>query len=126
MSEKSIHKKLLLKPLESLLPILPPQGYPDTPGPLPADILLEEPPKRGDFAQVFESSFAELMNRLPALESYVKPGEINWISYPRETSGIKTDLNRDIIQPEAELHGWTPVSMFSIDSTRSNFRVKRT
>lgn len=125
MSEKTIIEKLLFKPGKSLLLIHPPQGYLDTIGPLPADCILVNPPEKADVVQVFVSSLSDLSLQLPVLDSYIKPGGIIWICYPKRTSGIKTDINRDIIWHEAEPLGWKPVSMFSIDPTWSAFRVKR-
>lgn len=116
---------MLLKPGRSLLLLNPPEDYLSSLGSLPEGCRLVSPPEKSDIAQVFITSLEQLMDQLPLLETYIQPGGILWICYPKSASGTKTDINRDIIWKQAQPFGWTPVSMFSIDSTWSAFRVKK-
>lgn len=79
----------------------------------PADVLL-----------VFIKTLAELAGLIPFGAELLKPGGIAWLAYPKKTSRMKTDLNRDIIWAYLITVGWTGVSMISIDDTWSGFRLK--
>lgn len=125
MSEKTTIEKMHLKPGRSLLLVNPPEGYLESLGSLPPGCQLVTPPEKADVAQVFITSLEQLMTQLSLLESYIQPGGVMWLCYPKGTSGAKTDINRDIIWKQAQPFGWTPVSMFSIDTTWSAFRVKK-
>jgi len=48
----------------------------------------------------------------------------DWISYPEQTSKIKTDLNRDILWKLMEKHGLVRVAMISIDNVWSAMRFR--
>jgi len=48
-----------------------------------------------------------------------------WISYPKGTSKVETDINRDIIWKIGEGLGLKPVAMISIDPVWAAFRLKK-
>jgi hypothetical protein len=48
-----------------------------------------------------------------------------WISYPKGTSKMETDINRDIIWKIGEGLGLKPVAMISIDPIWAAFRLKK-
>jgi hypothetical protein len=58
--------------------------------------------------------------------SYKKSHEkdILWVAYPKGSSKISTDLNRDILHKEMGRLGFTGVSLVSIDDTYSAMRFK--
>ena len=47
-----------------------------------------------------------------------------WFAYPKGTSNIKTDINRDIIRVTGEEFGITTVTAISIDDTWSALRFR--
>lgn len=55
---------------------------------------------------------------------YLKPDGMFWISYPKQTSKVKTDLNRDILWKLMEKHGLAGVAMISIDNVWSAMRFR--
>ena len=54
----------------------------------------------------------------------VEPDSILWFAYPKSTSGIKTDINRDIIRVTGEQYGITTVTAISINHTWSALRFR--
>ena len=48
-----------------------------------------------DWVQVFVRSKAELDRLVPKAAQTLKPGAMLWISFPKGSSGIQTDLTRD-------------------------------
>ena len=63
-----------------------------------------------------------LKKRLKQIES----DSVFWIAYPKGTSGIKTDINRDTLRAKAEEYGITTVTAVSIDDTWSALRFRPT
>lgn len=55
---------------------------------------------------------------------HIEPDSILWFAYPKGTSGIKTDINRDLLRETAEEHGITTVTAISIDDTWSALRLR--
>lgn len=55
---------------------------------------------------------------------HIEPDSVLWFAYPKGTSGIKTDINRDILRETAEEHGITTVTAVSIDDTWSALRLR--
>lgn len=66
----------------------------------------------------------ELLNFLETGLKNVKPDSVLWFAYPKGTSKIKTDINRDIIRMTGEEFGITTVAAISIDDTWSALRFR--
>jgi len=47
-----------------------------------------------------------------------------WIAYPKQSSGIKTDVNRDILWQLSLQTGLRPVTQIAIDETWSALRFR--
>lgn len=126
MSEKTIFEKLQLKSGRSLLVLNPPPGYLECAGAIPENtkILLERSP--AFIVQVFIRKMEEFMSFLDEVEVLLQPGGILWVAYPKLSSKIKGDINRDTINSAAQARGWTGVSIIAIDEDWSALRLKRT
>ncbi len=77
-----------------------------------------------NFIQVFVTSREELERQLGKLKSALSPKGLLWVTYPKGTSKVKTDVNRDIIREFAQPVGLQAVAMVSIDDTWSALRLK--
>lgn len=125
MSQKPIAQKLLIKENDKVLLINEPKGYRSMLGKLPANvaILTEPATKPLDFIQIFAASKKEL-DQLNKLKSVLSRKGLLWVTYPKGTSKVKTDINRDIIREYAQTKGLQAVAMVSIDDTWSALRLK--
>ncbi len=54
----------------------------------------------------------------------IEPDSVLWFAYPKGTSKIKTDINRDTIRATGEEFGITTVTAISIDDTWSALRFR--
>ena len=125
MPGKTIGEKLMLKPGQTFLLLKPPTGYERSLGALPKGVKLTTTTSgRVDAIQAFVSSMKELHDSLPGLAKVVKPAGMIWVTYPKGTSKIKTDINRDSIRTYAETLGLEAVAIFSVDSDWSALRLK--
>src|SRR6185369_9526499 len=96
MAESVLAKKMKLKEGKAALVLNAPQGYLQQLKPLPAGATLSE---KGDspvdWIQIFVQSKAELDKLFPKVLKLLKPETLVWISFPKGTSKIQTDLTRD-------------------------------
>jgi hypothetical protein len=58
---------------------------------------------------------------IPLLTGKHKPALV-WLAYPKGTSGVETDINRDILWKMLEPQGWRPARMIALDDTWSCMR----
>lgn len=125
MSEMSLLKKLVVKTGYKLIIINPPDGYLDRIGVLPeSTIYIELNTELADVIQVFVKTMDEVLPNVEIWKKSLKPKGILWITYPKTTSRVKTDLNRDILWKQLKDFGLEAVAMFSVDATWSAMRFK--
>jgi hypothetical protein len=125
MSDKTVVQKLLVKPGYRFLLLNAPDGYPARLGELPGNVVLETTPSgQADVIQCFITSKKQLEETLPGLKAALKPGAILWLTYPKLTSKLAGDINRDIIYRYALMLGLEGVAMVAIDEDWSAQRLK--
>lgn len=73
---------------------------------------------------VFINDNKEFLSFLKTGLKNVEPDGVLWFAYPKGTSKIKTDINRDTIRITGEEFGMTTVAAISIDDTWSALRFK--
>jgi len=73
---------------------------------------------------VFIQNLAEFEVFLKFRLNEIVPDSTLWFAYPKQSSGIKTDINRDILRINAERFGFTTVAAISINDTWSALRFR--
>jgi hypothetical protein len=125
MWEKSVAQKLMIKAGHKVLFVNAPEGYEEILGKLPEGVeVLQDMTKDTDLIQVFISSQAELEAHLKILPPLLKPTGILWVTYPKGTSKIPVDINRNSINSYAGGLGLQGVAMVAVDKTWSALRLK--
>jgi hypothetical protein len=125
MTDNPLVKKLKLKPGQRAAVVNAPDGYVEGLGPLPEGVEISRQLDGAfDWVQVFVKTQAALEHVLPGVASALKPTGMLWISYPKGTSKIQTDLTRDkgwgALQP-LDLK-W--LTLISVDDTWSAFALR--
>ncbi len=123
MSDKAIAKKLLIKDGYGILLVNEPKGYRELLGPL-SNTLTASIDTEVDFVQIFVTSREDLEEKLSKIRAVLRPKGLLWVTYPKGTSKVKTDLNRDKIREYAKKFGFEAIAMVSIDETWSALRLK--
>src|SRR5262245_13742246 len=125
MASTPLSKKLGIKPKHKILILNAPQGYAASLGNLPDGAEIA-PSAQGTFdvVQLFVKNKAELDSNLKAAIQAMKPGALLWIAYPKQTSKIKSDLNRDRLWQAVEPTGLTGVTLIAIDDSWSAMRFR--
>ena len=120
-------KKMQIKKGQKLIIINGPEGYAEDLGPMPEDVVVGNKLEGVfDFVQIFVKDFAELATYLPHALKVLKEDGLFWICYPKKTSKIKSDLNRDVLRVEMEKHFLSSVTLVSINDTWSAMRFRPT
>jgi len=73
---------------------------------------------------VFINNNKEYVDFLKQNLKNIEPDSVLWFAYPKGTSKIKTDINRDTIRVTGEEFGITTVTAISIDDTWSALRFR--
>ena len=93
MAESPLAKKMKLKPGASAAVINTPENYLQE---LRHDNEVSQSLKgKFDWIQIFVKNKSELDTLAPKAAKALKPESILWISFPKGTSKIQTDLTRD-------------------------------
>lgn len=73
---------------------------------------------------VFINNHKEYLDFLNKQLKYIEPDSVLWFAYPKGTSKVKTDINRDTIRITGEVFAITTVTAVSIDATWSALRFR--
>ena len=120
-------KKLGLKPGMRALIIGAPSGYIDSLAPLPDRFeVSQNPGSTHEFVQFFATRKSEIVKSAKKLLQSAAPGALVWITYPKKTSGVDSDLSREAVWAAMEGTGWRPVSQIAIDEVWSALRFRPT
>ena len=89
-------KKLRLQPGQRALILNAPAGYVEGLGELPEGITLTQAPdgEAFDFVHLFVKDSAQFATFGPLARQAIKYDGILWISYPKGSAKVKTDLSR--------------------------------
>lgn len=121
MEDAALIKKLLLKPGFRSIVLNAPDGYLAKLGSLTVENELDG---EFDFVHLFVKNKDEVDQMGPKAVEAVKPEGVLWISYPKGSSKIKTDISRDKGWDAIKDRGFIGVSMISIDQTWSAMRFR--
>jgi hypothetical protein len=81
------------------------------PGSGPYDVILCFCPDR-----------ARLVRRWPALHALTTPAGALWIAWPKRASGLRTDLDENVVRDHALEHGRVDVKVCAVDDTWSGLK----
>lgn len=82
------------------------------------------PDIRPDAVVMAAGSIAELESLIRQFLKYVEKDTLFWIAYPKKSSGIKTDISRDVGWDALKNNGYLPVSQISVNQTWSALRFR--
>jgi len=72
-----------------------------------------------DFIHVFETSREELEERFPRLIRELGDDGMLWVSWPKATSGVESDIDREVVRAIGQNHGLVDVKVSAVDDTWS-------
>ena len=125
MASTKLLKKLRMQPNQRVLILNAPDRYLDELGPLPEGVgLVQEPEGNLDFVHVFAKDLADLEKLAPLAAEAVKRDGLFWVSYPKKSSGVESDLSRDVVWQEVAKAGLRAVTQVSVNDVWSAIRFR--
>ena len=75
-----------------------------------------------DFVQLFTTSTAELKKFFPVMKKRMTQTGMLWISWPKTASGVKTDLNENVVRDIGLGNGLVDVKVAAVDEIWSGLK----
>jgi hypothetical protein len=125
-SPRSLVDKLGIRPGTPVIVLAAPTDYATTLGALPpgAEIRKRITP-RARFIHRFARRKAELAAAFPRLARALADDGIVWISWPKKTSEVATDLTEDVVRGLGLPLGLVDVKVCAVDETWSGLKFVR-
>lgn len=124
MSGRPVVDKMGVKPGFKVALMASPKGFADTLKPLPAKVTFTARPDSAvDLYLCFARSARELHAHLLSLG--VAERQTVWLLWPKKASGVKSDLDGNVVRTTGLAAGWVDYKVCSVDATWSGLAFKR-
>ena len=128
-SGKPLAEKLGIKAGLTVIAIDAPGGYRKLLGTLPAGARIETRDGAGNTPRAFIHCFSKtrriLEKRFPLLQRALTPAGMLWISWPKGTSGVTSDLTEDVVREIGLANGLVDVKVCAVNETWSGLKFVR-
>ena len=85
--------------------------------------ILKTKTGKKNLIHYFEKELKELHSNLPSLKNEIEPDGIIWISWPKKTSKVATDITEDLIRKIALNNGLVDIKVCAIDEIWSGLKL---
>jgi len=125
-STRSLPEKLGINPGMHVSALNSPSTYPSLLGKLPDGATLHtRPTTTSAFIHWFVRNRGELDTSFSRLARALTDEGTLWVSWPKQTSGVKTDLNENIIREMGLKEGLVDVKVIALDGVWSGLKFVR-
>jgi hypothetical protein len=115
-------KKLGIKPGFNIALTGAPTGYANELD-LPSHVSINSrSAKPLDFAQLFVKSEKELKTKFSAYTNRLKASGMLWVSWPKKSSGVSTDLSENLVRDIGLAAGLVDVKICAVDEVWSGLK----
>ena len=122
-SGKSVAQKLGIKPGFCIFVDGAPSAYGAIVGPLPADVTVTAAPKPSlDMVHLFAMQSKGLAAKLRRYRPAIAPDGTMWVSWPKKSSGIASDLTDVVVRNTAIPLGLVDTKVCAIDDIWSGLK----
>jgi hypothetical protein len=118
-SGKPVVQKLGIKPGFRIFTTGGPAAYGDIVGKLPADVTIATRLTGAFDLVVFATEAAGLGGKLRGYRDAIAPDGMVWVSWPKKSSGVTTDLTENVVREAALALGLVDIKVCAIDDTWS-------
>src|SRR5262249_14822618 len=117
-------QKLGIKPGSTVHVVGAPAGYQKLLTPLPDRVKFgAKMTTATDVVQVFATDKARLQILVASVREQMRPDAALWVSWPKKTSGVATDVTEDIVREIAFPLGLVDVKVCAVDETWSGLKL---
>jgi hypothetical protein len=100
-----------------------PRDYADRVAPLPVGVRLTGTHADADLLHVFATERSLLAKLLKGLRARMRADAALWVSWPKKTSGVATDITEDTIRALALPLGLVDIKVCAVDDTWSGLKL---
>src|SRR4026208_1130672 len=84
---------------------------------------LTHPKSDIEFVHLFATSTSELKAKLKSHRTKIVPDGVIWVSWPKKSSGVKTDITEDTIRDVALPMGLVDIKVCAVDEVWSGLKL---
>ncbi len=119
-----LFRKLGIKPGFRIRTKNAPPGFASLLNGLPRDVTISTTIRRDvDLWHLFTRSSRELRSHLPGLMEQIRQDGMIWVSWPKKSSGVPTDVTEDTIRGAALPLGLVDVKVCAVDEVWSGLKL---
>jgi hypothetical protein len=119
-SGKPVVQKLGIKPGFCIFAAGLPSDYRDIVGKLPAQVtIVTRLTGSVDMIHLFATEAAALDSKLRSSRDAIRPDGMVWVSWPKKSSGVPTDLSDNVVRETALPLGLVDIKVCAIDEVWS-------
>ena len=117
-------QKLGIKPGLTVVTINAPAKYRRLLGKIPDGVTFSDRLKPGsNFIHLFTSRRSELQKKMSILRDKISDNGTVWVSWPKKSSGISTDVTEDVVREIALPLGFVDIKVCAVDETWSELKL---
>src|ERR1043166_4877333 len=93
---------------------------------LPSDISVKwvECARKGiSFIHLFTKKKSELKTKVQTFRKFIAPDGVIWVSWPKKSSGVETDITEDVVREVALPLGLVDIKVCAVDETWSGLKL---
>ncbi|HEX5218376.1 MAG TPA: DUF3052 domain-containing protein [Verrucomicrobiae bacterium] len=117
-------KKLGIKERSQVLILNAPAGFKKLLEPVPSDVMFQsKADKTTNIGHLFVTQSGELKKQLATLRKKLKPDAAVWVSWPKKSSKVATDITEDTIRALALPMGFVDIKVCAVDEVWSGLKL---
>ena len=117
-------QKLGIKPATNVIALNAPANYRKLLGKIPSDVtFVHRIGAQNSFVHLFTSKRSELAKHLKLLRKKIADDGVVWVSWPKKSSGVPTDVTEDVIRDVALPIGFVDIKVCAVDDTWSGLKL---
>jgi hypothetical protein len=117
-------QKLGIKPSSIVVAIDPPENYRKLLAPIPSGVnFATRPVGNSKFVHLFVKERRALAQHLQSLRQKIAEDAAVWVSWPKKSSGVATDITEDVIRVVALPLGFVDIKVCAVDETWSGLKL---
>jgi hypothetical protein len=123
-SKTPLAQKLGIKPGTKVAAVGAPASYRKMLAPLPRKVSFTDNVSAGSaFVHLFVTERRILEKELKQLRALLDDSGVLWISWPKKSSGVATDITEDVIRDVCLPLGFVDVKVCAVDETWSGLKL---
>jgi hypothetical protein len=117
-------QKLGIKPDSIVVVIDPPENYRKLLGSIPSGVnFATRPVGNTRFVHIFVKERRALAKHLQSLRHKIADDAAVWVSWPKKSSGVSTDVTEDVIRAVALPLGFVDIKVCAVDEIWSGLKL---